>query len=476
MPTVVLMTVLSGCRDEFPPGPYGTLPGTFTGSVWRLESIENLATGGLEMVDTSVAITIGFDDTSGFRSTTQCKFFGGTYSAGDTSMTLGDFWQTRIWCRAYNPAEPAYLSALDSVRSYRATATRLHLYYGNAMVLNFGKLPSSTNSPRIIFNRFDSSRSGQYTLTISSPTGGNGTSVDSSALLVSAPQNGRIAYTVTENGISRVIVSNLDGSERKELHTFSNPYGTGPETVVLSPDGVHVAFGVERTDLQLQTLMVVGTDGSGLVKISDQMAKGAAPTFSPDGKRIAFYSGDSTDYGGTGSYGEVSVSDVDGTMSPMVIASNARPVYGYVFGYERLEWSPDGSRIAFNGTLGYGASDIYVVNADGSGLTNLTNDGSAASWPTWSPDGSWIAYTSGTRIHRVRTDGTGGAEQLTPQSSVADELYPQWSPDGKQIMFITITKFVTSPGAYPGRLTMLNVESREMTTITDVAYKAFWVP
>jgi TolB protein len=368
------------------------------------------------------------------------------------------------------------MNALESVHGYSVTPKRLRLFYGTSMALDFGAIPSPVSVPRLLFNRFDSSRSAQYTLTLSSAAGENGFSVDSSALLASAPQNGRIAYTVVENGLARVVVSGIDGSGRKELYTFPDAFGTGPETVVLSPDGSRVAFGIERADKQFQTLMVAATDGSSLVKISGEMADGAAPAFSPDGSRIAFYSGDSTDYSGNGSSGRLSVADVDGTSEPTIVASNARPVYGYVFGYERLEWSPDGSRIAFNGTQGYGGSDIYVVNPDGSGLTNLTNDGLSSSWPTWSPDGTWIAYTGGSRIRRVRTDGTGGGEQLTPQSAVADELYPQWSPDGKRIVFVAITEFVTSPGAYPGRLTMLDVESRQISTVAGRAYKAFWTP
>ena len=57
-------------------------------------------------------------------------------------------------------------------------------------------------------------------------------------------------------------------------------------------------------------------------------------------------------------------------------------------------WSPDGSKIIFSSTINDN-DDIYVMNADGTGLTQLTNDTAADGDPNWSPDGSKIAFISG---------------------------------------------------------------------------------
>ena len=56
-------------------------------------------------------------------------------------------------------------------------------------------------------------------------------------------------------------------------------------------------------------------------------------------------------------------------------------------------WSPDGSRIAFE-TNRDGNFEIYVMNADGSGLTNLTNSSDLDGDAAWSPDGSRLAFHS----------------------------------------------------------------------------------
>ena len=98
-------------------------------------------------------------------------------------------------------------------------------------------------------------------------------------------------------------------------------------------------------------------------------------------------------------------------------------------------WSPDGRRIAFTSSHD-GNIGIYVVNADGTGLTNLTNNPAFDFDPTWSPDGSHIAFTSNRddndEIYVVNADGTG-LTNLTNNPAFDNE--PAWSPDGSRIAF-----------------------------------------
>jgi Tol biopolymer transport system component len=100
-------------------------------------------------------------------------------------------------------------------------------------------------------------------------------------------------------------------------------------------------------------------------------------------------------------------------------------------------WSPDGSRIAF---VSYrnGNSEIYVMNADGSGQTDLTNNTATDGWPAWSPDGSKIAFVSdwdgNWEIYVMNADGTAQTN-LTRNS--AGEGGSAWSPDGSKIAFVS---------------------------------------
>ena len=104
-------------------------------------------------------------------------------------------------------------------------------------------------------------------------------------------------------------------------------------------------------------------------------------------------------------------------------------------------WSPDGSRIAFDrdpdGTGSASiAAEIYVMNADGSGQTRLTNNPTHDWLPAWSPDGSRIAFDSDRdgnfEIYVMNADGSGQT-RLTKNASV--DLHPAWSTDGSRIAF-----------------------------------------
>ena len=120
-------------------------------------------------------------------------------------------------------------------------------------------------------------------------------------------------------------------------------------------------------------------------------------------------------------------------------------------------WSPDGKRIAFsrtNGGTGYDTgADIFVVDADGSGETQLTSSPSQGLVPSWSPDGSRLVwevrdknYPGGCgqnpatatiqtfELWVMNADGSG-KRQLTPSGDPCEST-PDWSPDGKRILYV----------------------------------------
>ena len=98
-------------------------------------------------------------------------------------------------------------------------------------------------------------------------------------------------------------------------------------------------------------------------------------------------------------------------------------------------WSPDGSKIAFgSGVLTW---EVFVMNADGTGRTNLSNNAAAIdSGPVWSPDGSKIAFNSDRdgnfSIYVMNADGTG---QTRFTNNGAENYVGSWSPDGSKIAF-----------------------------------------
>lgn len=97
-------------------------------------------------------------------------------------------------------------------------------------------------------------------------------------------------------------------------------------------------------------------------------------------------------------------------------------------------WSPDGRRIAFSREYRYGRSDMFVMRADGSGLSRVLRSPGSDTCPVWSPDGRWLAFTRNViateprdridDIHVVRVDGRG-LRRLTLDG--AHNVRPAWS-------------------------------------------------
>lgn len=232
---------------------------------------------------------------------------------------------------------------------------------------------------------------------------------------------GSIAFVGGFSGNAQIYTIAPDGSGLTQLtYDFIVPSG-GPSW---SADGAKMSF------MKQGHIYVMNTDGTGVVRLFADSAADSPPHWSPDGTRLAFER--CCDSLG---YSQIFIITSQGT-GLVQLTTDARF-------HESPVWSPDGMKIAFHAYAGLAAGqefpDVYVINVDGTGLTDLTPDNPSHDMnPAWSPDGRKIAFAShrsgGMQIFVMNADGTG-VVNLTNDSGVAD-ISPTWSPDGSRIAFM----------------------------------------
>ena len=160
------------------------------------------------------------------------------------------------------------------------------------------------------------------------------------------------------------------------------------------------------------------------------------PCWSPDGKRIAYER-----YIETRPINiEIFVMDADGTNQTQLTQTGGKNT--------KPTWSPDGKHLAFSSDRN-GSSQIFQIDLDNLNVKQLTvfgEQGSAFS-PDWSPDGNEIIYRKSVRVRNgilptnvwiMSADGTNHRPFVpdpTPEDPLLFRNYPHWSPDGREVLF-----------------------------------------
>ncbi|MFI6446951.1 TolB family protein [Kitasatospora sp. NPDC050543] len=271
-------------------------------------------------------------------------------------------------------------------------------------------------------------------------------------------QNGLIAaraYVDQTRQSSAIFTLPADGST---IHQLTQPPGLARDDHPdWSPDATSIVFDRATPDSPSR-IWSVDAAGSSAHQLPQLCQAGAAdclnederePSYSPDGKMIALSRqwGTIDPQSNQIQYSDVFLMNSDGTNAQrLTFLTNDKPYSGHV---GNPSWSPDGKRLAFeyrtsatanpaNGTA------IFVINADGTGLQQLTPwDLRAGDRPGWSPDGTRILFTTypagpeftpGGGIYTVHPDGST-ITALTPAPSDIFYGVASFSPDGQSIVY-----------------------------------------
>lgn len=168
---------------------------------------------------------------------------------------------------------------------------------------------------------------------------------------------------------------------------------------------------------QSNNVFSLNPDGSGYQALTTSNSA-RSPAFSPNGQKIVFAD---TRSGNDNLW----VMNADGSSQTQLTNGS--------FLDDEPAYSPDGKKIVFvSNRANAGSYQLWTINADGTGAAQLTSISGASTFdPSWSPDGSKIVFQAGSQLYTVNADGTA----VTAIPNTTNGQQPDWSPDGSTIVF-----------------------------------------
>ena len=246
-------------------------------------------------------------------------------------------------------------------------------------------------------------------------------------LMVAVDAQARITFMSDRDGNFEIYVMDNDGKNQRRL-TNNGHIDSSPSW---SPDSNHIVFFSNRDghirgdspELPTFDIYVMDADGRNQQRLTNNPHDDGSPSWSPDGKRIAFTRAKDEHFNS-----DIYVMDTDGR--------NQQRLTNNPHDDGSPSWSPDGKRIVFSskrdghfiGEFGI-TSEIYLMDADGRNQHRLTENRKNDESPSWSPDGKRIAFSTdreedgSKEIYVMEADGTN-PRNLTKNHQ--NDFSPEW--------------------------------------------------
>jgi WD40 repeat protein len=246
----------------------------------------------------------------------------------------------------------------------------------------------------------------------------------------------------TPDGLGTTAIFNVDGSGYRLLPaTLNLPGGiwSAGETRIAAAAG----------DPQNPTPPVGifsrrSSDGGGVIRLTDAGTRFDYPIqSSPDGSKLLYFQPDAKNQTSDSAPQDLFVIGADG--SGLTRLTPPGTTTAVVHAYDSVSWSPGGTQVAVAAAHGpfwdTTIHSVYIASADGSSFQRVGPLGDI--WDAvWSPDGRWIAFSMASKatgglfeLYLMHPDGSG-VRQLTPATGGLFSLHPTWSPDSSQLLFL----------------------------------------
>jgi len=238
---------------------------------------------------------------------------------------------------------------------------------------------------------------------------------------------------------SQLFTMNSDGSSETQLTNFVTTGSLFTGFGSWSPDGTQIVFVTSKDGNSGGEIYSMKSDGTAAKRLTNNLRSEEYPTYSKDGSKILYSVMVST----SPEKSQLFTMNSDGSGETQL--TNFSTTTSLFTGY--ASWSPDGTQIVFvtNKDGNNNGGEIYSMKADGTNLKRLTNNQRSESSPTYSKDGGKILYSAmvstspeKSQLFTMNSDGTNES-QLTNFSTTTSLFtgFASWSPDGSQIIFVT---------------------------------------